>query len=283
MNEEEPIMAAAAVDLPQRQQRTQSHKVALTLHHNREPQDVASLEETRAAFDQAVQLSTASLSVQSNHQLHQTLAKLSLVQIHIIGKKQSFLNLKRTPTSVSHLLPRNILPKETKVLCSVIACKVKPTDDKHMWKLQACHCVDGKPMEKGVDFEESCSPVVDPSAVRAACGMAASENLPLKILDVANAFQNAFRNPDQRIHIACPPFCIEWFKKLFPKTKFDDSKTGCVSQEDEVICCHHIDSTTNTKHSITNNLAFFADADHGCSLIDRRSVSSVLFAALGTS
>ena len=84
------------------------------------------------------------------------------------------------------------MSKDTKVLCSVIACNVKPTDNKHMWKLQACHCVNGKPMEQGVDFDESHSPAVDPSTIQATCGIASSENLILGMLDVTNAFQNTF-------------------------------------------------------------------------------------------
>lgn len=103
-------------------------------------------------------------------------------------------------------IPRDDPPDNTRIFCSAMSCKIKPTDQDNTWKHQARHCVNGKDMEKGTDFEESYSPVVDPSTVRATIGIAASEALTLGTLDATDAFQNTIKDPNQRVHIAIPPF-----------------------------------------------------------------------------
>ena len=50
----------------------------------------------------------------------------------------------------------------------------------------------------------------------------------------------------------------------------------------ETIYKRHLDSKNDIQHATANDLAFLADADHGCSMIDRQSIASVLFTILGT-
>jgi len=231
VNEEEPIVASSADEMLQRLQRSAPDMIKLALH-GRETLDCTSLDENRAAFDKVRPIishimfktdrpltpSNIGSALTNKDKQHW---KEALFHQH---EKNAALGLTSAP------IPRSDLPTETKVFRSVIACKVKNTDDKHMWKFQARHCVNGKDMEKGIDFEESYSPVVEPATIRATVAISASETLTLGVLDVTNAFQNTIKDPNSRMHVTIPPHYLQWFKHCFPNVKTQENKTGCCLQ-----------------------------------------------------
>ena len=79
-------------------------------------------------------------------------------------------------------------------------------------------------MEKGKDFDFSCSPTISHPALRMALAVtAATGRHDCKIIDVKNCFQCDAIKPHERLFITTPPCYIEWFKMRYPHIKIPEA------------------------------------------------------------
>ena len=66
---------------------------------------------------------------------------------------------------------------------------------------------------KGIDFDQSYSPVAYADSFRTNIDIASMHRLTDRILDVSNAFQNT----NVPIHfVSPPPYYIDWFERSYP-------------------------------------------------------------------
>ena len=78
-------------------------------------------------------------------------------------------------------------------------------------------------MEKGKDFDFSCSPTISHPALRMALAVTAATGRHCKIIDVKNCFQCDAIEPHERLFITTPPCYIEWFKMRYPHIKLPEA------------------------------------------------------------
>ena len=86
--------------------------------------------------------------------------------------------------------PIKSLPEEKELLCSLIAPSIKEGDCSDAWKFVARHCANGSSQIKGIDFDQSYSPVAHAYSFRINISIESMHRLTAIILDVSNAFQN---------------------------------------------------------------------------------------------
>lgn len=82
-------------------------------------------------------------------------------------------------------LPKHELPPNSKIYQSVMACQIKEKG-KDLYEFATRHCLNGSPMEKGKDFDFSCSPTISHPALRMALAVTAATGRHSKIIDVKN-------------------------------------------------------------------------------------------------
>jgi hypothetical protein len=122
-------------------------------------------------------------------------------------------------------VPVEDVPKNVKLLPSIIACDVKAHGEDE-WKLKSRHCANGSSLVKGIDFLHSYSPTASAPSVRIQLALAAYYKLILGLMDVANAFQNTLVPYERRVVVRTPPKFIEWYKWRYPEHKFDVSPSN---------------------------------------------------------
>jgi hypothetical protein len=108
-------------------------------------------------------------------------------------------------------IPVLLLPKDTKILRSIIAPNIKPTDVPDVYQSITRHCANSSAMIRGLDYQESYSAVALASSVRIVVAIGAAENMIFGIIDIKNAFQNTMIPSGERQHLSLPPFCLSWF------------------------------------------------------------------------
>ena len=231
INEHEPIMAASAIELLQRLQSSTPTTVQLTLHR-RELSSYTNLDETRRQFDQIRPIISPIVFKPNKPQTPSNVGQALKSEDSSHWKRALCEQYEKNASIalMSKPIPRSSLPQDTKVLRSVMSFKIKHTPQDHMWKYGARHCINGAPMQQGIDYDESYSPVVEASSLRALIAIASSRRLTLGILDVTNAFQTTIKDPSKRIFATLPPFYLNWFKKYYPNVSLDPSPGPYVVQ-----------------------------------------------------
>ena len=104
----------------------------------------------------------------------------------------------------------NDLPLGSKVFKSQLVTEVKSTDMKGIWELKIRHVIVGTPQQRKLDFEESYSPIIDPTSFRLHICLACGSNHICGIIDISNAFQNTIGKAEDRIYVSLPPGYLEW-------------------------------------------------------------------------
>ena len=125
------------------------------------------------------------------------------------------------------LIPVLTLPKDTKILRSIISPNIKTTDVPDIYQFITRHCANGSAMIRGLDYQESYSAVALASSVRIVVAIGAAENMIFGIIDVKNAFQNTMIPSGQRQHLSIPPFHLLWFRRKCPTVPIEDTPNGC--------------------------------------------------------
>ena len=108
-------------------------------------------------------------------------------------------------------LPLEQVPKDIKILPSIIACTVKPYGE-DTYKFNTRHCVNGNGQEKGIDFESSYSPTASASSVRFQLCYSVIHKLLFGLADVDNCFQNTLIPLAKRLAAHAPPKFMEWYR-----------------------------------------------------------------------
>ena len=90
---------------------------------------------------------------------------------------------------LSDPIPIKPLPEGTKVLCSLISPSIKEVDCSDAWKCVTRHCANVSSHIKGIDFDQSYSPVAHAYSFRINISIESMHRLTAIILDVSNEFQ----------------------------------------------------------------------------------------------
>ena len=126
---------------------------------------------------------------------------------------------------LSDLIPIKSLPEGTKVLRSLIDYSIKEGDCSDAWKFVARHCENWSSQIKGIDFDQSYSPVAHAESFRINIAMASMHRLTAKILYVSNAFQNKNVLIHERVCVSPPPYYLDWFERSYlnvPLNRYDE-------------------------------------------------------------
>ena len=125
----------------------------------------------------------------------------------------------------SQPIPRELVPKDKKVLQTVLATKVKKVGEM-TWEYVTRMCANGSTMQKGEDFEYSWAPTIGAPPLRLTMMLASANRLTLAIMDVENCFQNTLLEEKHRVIVTMPPLYLDWFRKEYPNYKIDRSPSG---------------------------------------------------------
>ena len=85
--------------------------------------------------------------------------------------------------------PRNELPKDVRVLRTLLVPEFKSTDIPNVFECKVRDCTVGTPQEKGRDFPQSYCAVFECTSFRLVACISASNGNIICVLDVKNAFQ----------------------------------------------------------------------------------------------
>lgn len=97
-----------------------------------------------------------------------------------------------------------------KILRTLIVCEVKKTEVPSVWELKCRECIIGTLQKKGNDFNESYSPVIEPTTYRLQIALSSSLCYHLAVVDIKNAFQTSIYKSDDRHIVTIPPCYLEW-------------------------------------------------------------------------
>ena len=103
-------------------------------------------------------------------------------------------------------IPIKYLPEGTKILQSLIAPSIKEGDCYDACKFVARHCANGSSQIKGIDFDQSYSPVAHADSFRINIAIASIHRINARILDVSNEFQNKNVPIHERVCVSPPPY-----------------------------------------------------------------------------
>ena len=102
-------------------------------------------------------------------------------------------------------IPIKPLPEGTKVLRSLIALSIKEGDCSDAWIFVASNCGNRSSQIKGIDFDQSYSPVAHTDSFRINIAIASMNRLTVRILYVSNEFQNTNVPIHERACVSPPP------------------------------------------------------------------------------
>ena len=69
---------------------------------------------------------------------------------------------------------------------------------------------------KGIDFDQSYSPVANTDSFRINIGIASMHRLTARVLDVSNAFKNTNFPIHEIVCVSPHPYYIDWFERSYP-------------------------------------------------------------------
>ena len=101
------------------------------------------------------------------------------------------------------------LSEGTKVLRSLIVTSIKEGDCSDAWKFVARHSANESSQIKGIDFDQSYSPVAHADSFKINIAIASMHRLTVRILDVSNAFQNKNVPIHERVCVSPPPYYLD--------------------------------------------------------------------------
>jgi len=229
----EPISTSTLVEIMM--QHRNSHPgepFAMTISKRVQPR-VTKLEEVRAVFQQvklldmkppvAPQARTVLISSPVppiDPQNPKELASSPWRTEYTQAQCEHFMKMMRSG-SISIPMLRSLVPPGRNVLHSLQIFSHKPVPDvKHTWELRDRWVSNGTGMQKGIDYEESYSPVARPESIRLCTAIAAHHAMKGYLLDVVNAFQSRFEhNPKHRQYISLPFGFLRWFRAEYPHIK----------------------------------------------------------------
>ena len=107
---------------------------------------------------------------------------------------------------LSDPIPIKSLPKGKKLLRSLISPSIKEGDCSNACKFVARHCANGSSHIKGIDFDQSYSPVAHAESFRINITIASMHILTARILDVSNVFKNKIFTIHERVFASPPPY-----------------------------------------------------------------------------
>ena len=80
----------------------------------------------------------------------------------------------------------------------------------------ARHCANGSSQIKGINFDQSNSPVEHADSFRINIDIADMHRLTARILDVSNAFQTKNVPIHEKVFDSPPPYYLDWFEISYP-------------------------------------------------------------------
>ena len=113
-------------------------------------------------------------------------------------------------------IPIKSLPEGTKALHSLIATSIKEGDCSDAWIFVASNCGNRSSQIKGIDFDQSYSPVAHADSFRINIAIVSMHILTAIILDVSNAFQNKNVPIHESVCVSPPPYYLDWFERSYP-------------------------------------------------------------------
>ena len=105
-------------------------------------------------------------------------------------------------------IPIKSLPEVTKVLHSLIGPSIKEGECSGAWKCISLHCSNGSSQIKGIDFDQSYSPVAHADSFRINITIAAMHRLTANILYVSDAFFSTNVPICERVCSSTPPYYL---------------------------------------------------------------------------
>ena len=130
-------------------------------------------------------------------------------------------------------------PDGTNVLCSLIDPSIKEGYCYDAWKFVTRHVENGNYQIKGVDFDQSYSPVVHTDPFRINIAIAAMNRLTDRILGVSNAFQNTNVTIHEKVCDNPQLYYLDWFGKNYPNVP--------LNRYDIPFCLQFMNITQGTK------------------------------------
>ena len=104
------------------------------------------------------------------------------------------------------VVPRENVPKGTNIIPGTWAFRCKRLPDGSVKSYKARFCVRGDRQIKGVDYDETYSPVVQWSTVRLLLTLAIANGLETRQVDYVNAFVQADLRPNENFYIEVPEY-----------------------------------------------------------------------------
>jgi hypothetical protein len=238
INAESPITATYAVAVLKQIQLSPNRQATFSLVHRVSPDTTTSLQINRAMFDNLPSMVSSKPIIGSTTSPHTPL----IGSIHVPSSHDHFVTAPRKPdvpksfydalkspyrfhwkaaawnqfqknqkiAVFSLPIPKATLPPDSRVFRSQLVPEIKPTDVPGIFELKVRDVICGTPQREGIDFQESYSPVVDPTTIRLQIAFACCRNYHIATIDVKNAFQNTIAPPESRIWVTLPPTYIEW-------------------------------------------------------------------------
>jgi hypothetical protein len=211
-------------------QKTPSRKVTFDLVHRASGDHRTSLAITRAIFDQLPifhqqQPIISSLdAIPESHRHFITAPSKPPVPKSIFEalkgpfrenwKAAAYIQFNKNQKVATFTLPfpKDELPVGSNVFRSTLVPEIKTTDVPGVFELRVRECTIGTPQQKGIDFDNSYSPVAENTTIRVMIAVCAALQYTFGILDVKNAFQTTITKAKDRIYVNMPPLYREWLR-----------------------------------------------------------------------
>ena len=117
------------------------------------------------------------------------------------------------------------LPSTTRVIQSVLSPVIKNISD-NIYQYCLHHCTNGGTQLKGVDFDQSSSPVPAAPILLLVVAIDTTYHITIDIVHVTNAFHNALKDSFEREIIDCPPHYLSCFKFRLPNIHIEPAPDG---------------------------------------------------------
>ena len=85
-----------------------------------------------------------------------------------------------------------------------------------VWKFVARHCANGISHIKGIDVDQSYSPLAHADSFRIKIAIESIHRLTDRILDVSNAFQYTNVSIHKKVCVSPTPYYLKWFERSYP-------------------------------------------------------------------
>ena len=113
-------------------------------------------------------------------------------------------------------IPIKSLTDGTTSLHSLIYIGNKEGECSDACKFVARHCANMSYHIKGIDFDQSYSPMAHADSFRININIMDIHKLTARILDVSDAFQNKTFLVHERVCVSPPPYYLDWFETSYP-------------------------------------------------------------------